>query len=149
VLERGCTPPQLEGDRDRPFHASASPSSKYHHGGASPAVAKLTAPFFSRYVNIVKGNVGPGCLSMPYTFAEGGLVPSLLILLVFAPACIYCMNLLVFSKHRLLASHAAAGVSPAKLNFEEVRGLRANCRHVPTQLPHPNHSSLPALEVRG
>lgn len=72
------------------------------------------------YVNIVKGNVGPGCLSMPYTFAEGGLVPSLLILLVFAPACIYCMNLLVFSKHRLLASHAAAGVSPAKLNFEEV-----------------------------
>jgi len=78
-----------------------------------------------RYVNIVKGNVGPGCLSMPYTFAEGGLVPSLLILLVFAPACIYCMNLLVYSKHRILASNAAAGVSPSKLNFEEVRDVKA------------------------
>jgi hypothetical protein len=75
-------------------------------------------------VNIVKGNVGPGCLSMPYTFAEGGLVPSLLILFVFAPACIYCMNLLVYSKHRILASNSSPGVTPSKLNFEEVRDVK-------------------------
>ena len=27
------------------------------------------------YIHVLKGNVGPGCLSMPYVFSQGGLVP--------------------------------------------------------------------------
>eukprot|EP00241_Pyramimonas_parkeae_P008020 CAMPEP_0114262862 /NCGR_PEP_ID=MMETSP0058-20121206/22090_1 /TAXON_ID=36894 /ORGANISM="Pyramimonas parkeae, CCMP726" /LENGTH=155 /DNA_ID=CAMNT_0001378879 /DNA_START=46 /DNA_END=510 /DNA_ORIENTATION=+ len=68
------------------------------------------------YIHVVKGNVGPGCLSMPYTFSEGGIIPSCLILIVFAPACIYCMNLLVAAKHKILATRT--GVDPHTLNFE-------------------------------
>ena len=71
------------------------------------------------YIHKIKGNVGPGCLSMPYIFSEGGLIPSLVILLLFAPACIYGMLLLVWSKHKMIA---ILGPSAARrtINFEQV-----------------------------
>mmetsp|Transcript_807 Transcript_807/g.1432 ORF Transcript_807/g.1432 Transcript_807/m.1432 type:complete len:533 (+) Transcript_807:278-1876(+) len=96
----------------------------------APATSEFSAPkepekhgelkLWQAYVHVVKGNVGPGCLSMPYAFSQGGLIPSLCIMIVFAPACIYCMLLLVWSKHKMLLDGGARGVSPRQINFEEV-----------------------------
>jgi hypothetical protein len=96
----------------------------------APATSEFSAPkepekhgelkLWQAYVHVVKGNVGPGCLSMPYAFSQGGLIPSLCIMTVFAPACIYCMLLLVWSKHKMLVDGGARGVSPRQINFEEV-----------------------------
>ena len=82
----------------------------------SPDELKL----WQAYIHVVKGNIGPGCLSMPYAFSQGGLITSLAVLSAFAPACIYCMLLLVWSKHKMLADGGARGLSARHINFEEV-----------------------------
>eukprot|EP00959_Pyramimonas_sp_CCMP1952_P390592 8185188-Pyramimonas_sp.AAC.2 len=90
-------------------------------GGTEESENPDELKLWQAYIHVVKGNIGPGCLSMPYAFSQGGLITSLCVLFTFAPACIYCMLLLVWCKHKMLADGGARGLSARHINFEEVR----------------------------
>lgn len=58
----------------------------------------------SAYVQMVKGNLGPGCLALPYAFSHGGLVESSVVFAVVISAVIFGMLSLLNCK-RSIRSH--------------------------------------------
>jgi len=58
----------------------------------------------SAYVQMVKGNLGPGCLALPYAFSHGGLVESSVVFAVVISAVIFGMISLLNCK-RSIRSH--------------------------------------------
>ena len=50
------------------------------------------------YVLLVKGNIGPGCLALPFVFSMLGVVYSLPVLFVVGFFCVYNMWLVVECK---------------------------------------------------
>lgn len=55
------------------------------------------------YIQLVKGNLGPGCLALPYAFSHGGLVESTVVFAVVVAIVLYGMLSLLDCKRSLLS----------------------------------------------
>lgn len=55
------------------------------------------------FINTVRGNLGPGCLSLPHAFADTGLYLSLGLALPIIGLCIFSMRLLLWAKQEVVA----------------------------------------------
>eukprot|EP00466_Bigelowiella_natans_P020772 jgi/Bigna1/89565/estExt_fgenesh1_pg.C_510129 len=60
---------------------------------------------FEAYMHLVRGNLGPGALNLPYAFARVGWLRGLLMLLVVSAQGIYSMNTLLRCKRALKNNH--------------------------------------------
>jgi len=57
------------------------------------------------YVQMVKGNMGPGCLALPYAFSHGGLIESPIVFVIVVAMVMYAMVSLLKCKEDLSHTH--------------------------------------------
>ena len=55
------------------------------------------------FMNVLKGNVGPGCLSLPFAFSQAGSLLGPLGFFVLSSMAVYNMHLLIQCRERLRA----------------------------------------------
>merc|ERR1719276_108686 len=73
---------------------------------------------FGCYVNIIRGNLGPGCLSLPHAFACAGIWLSLGLSLPILVLCIFSFNILLWAKEEVVSQ----GLMPcnARLSYSDI-----------------------------
>lgn len=70
--------------------------------GAAPSAPQETyASRKQTFMNVLKGNVGPGCLSLPFAFSQAGALLGPLGFFVLSSMAVYNMHLLIQCRERL------------------------------------------------
>ncbi len=69
--------------------------------GAQPAQAQQYASRRQTFMNVMKGNIGPGCLSLPFAFSQAGSLLGPLGFAVLSSMAVYNMHLLIQCRERL------------------------------------------------
>ena len=77
-------------------------------GERGAAAAPQGATELQSYINVLKANVGPGCLSLPYAFSQAGTVLGPVGFSVLAAMALYNMHLLLDCQDRLKRQGVAA-----------------------------------------
>jgi len=75
-------------------------------GDAKQAEKKIST--LEAYAQFVKGNLGPGCLALPYAFSHGGVVESTVVFAVVVTIVMYGMLSLLENKRLIRSPPAAA-----------------------------------------
>lgn len=88
-----------------------SPSQERETGKPVTAEDRKKISWTEAYVQLVKGNLGPGCLALPFAFSHCGLMESTITFFVVITIVIFGMVSLVECK-RSIRSHSAAVASP-------------------------------------
>jgi proton-coupled amino acid transporter len=82
-------------------------------------------------MHVIKGNVGPGILALPYAFANIGMLPGILGTAFIAVVNVHCMHLVVSASHRLCRRFGHASLDYGDCAALACRLFRGSATHAP------------------
>lgn len=113
----GCANAQTD-DEESWTNSDAASACSDTDGSENDGVPEPDLTEVGCYINMVRGNLGPGCLSLPHAFAATGIWLSLGLSLPILALCIFSFNVLLWAKDEVVAQ----GLAPqgVRLSYSDI-----------------------------
>lgn len=107
--------PKEHGSFAGSIHGSVAAGSEREalDGGAHPDLSEVGC-----FVHMIRGNLGPGCLSLPFAFAGAGLGLSLILSIPIVVLCLFSFNVLLWAKKEVVTQGLAPG--GVRLSYSDI-----------------------------